>query len=415
MNRQKVIITFILLLAFLYAKGQDKIITMQKDTIFCKIISISLKVIQYEQTDYDQITVINSIPMKQVQEYSLGFRSQGPSSGKVIKGQVTKPFVPPATVEEVIKPSAPPVTGQQVAQPATREEVIKPSAPPVTGQEVAKPSAPSSTVEEVITPSASPATGRQVTTPFSPRELFADSVIEKQPAEPFQRWRIGFQVGGGYLLNSLADLRQAMKDAGVTLPNEINNYYYPLRRGVSFDANIHYWITGPCGLGLKYSFFTSSNQMDYSVQDEQTDFPIYYVVNEKESFYLNYIGPSILFRQWLGKNRRFSLNEEISIGYMFFRDKKQFDPNQYVFVNPETNEKLYNILKEGKALSGTFQLSLDYYPASWISIGVNAGIFPTLFRTLKISDNTSPEKKIDEDSHLDLSRLDYSIGMRFHF
>jgi hypothetical protein len=183
--------------------------------------------------------------------------------------------------------------------------------------------------------------------------------------------------------------------------------------GISADADFHYLFSRFWGIGLRYSLFTSSVKMDYTILDATSDIPIYCNVNEREKFYLNYLGPSILFQQWLGKNHKFKLNEIVSFGYMLFRDEKQFDPYQYVFVNPETNAKQYNILKEGNTFSGTFQLSLEYYPVSWLSFGANGGVFYSVFRSLEVSDNDS--KKTDKSITLDLSRVDYSIGIRFHF
>ena len=338
MNRQKVFFTYILILMFSYAKGQDKIITAQNDTIFCTIISISLNNINYEQNIDNQTKVSNTILMKQVREYSFGFQSQESSTQQV---QVTKPF------------------------------------------------------------SAKP---------------FSTPSNRKQSQEPFPRWRLGVQGGGSYIINSLAPLRQAKKDAGVILPYQADNFYKKLREGISADANIHYLITRYLGIGVKYSIFTSSFQADYSVRNRDSEIPFYFSANEKESFLLNYVGPSILFQQWLGGKRKFRLNEELSVGYIFFRNEKQFDPYQYVFVNPNTNKKQYNVLNEGNTISGNFQLSLEYYPSPWLSIGMNGGIYPTIFRSLKTSDNnTSIERNFDKNDYLDLSRIDYSIGIRFHF
>lgn len=92
MSRQKVIITFILLLAFIYVKGQDKIVTIQNDTISCKIISISLKFIKYEQIEYNQVKESKMIPMNQVQGYSFGSRSQKSLSATYSGEQSTKYF-----------------------------------------------------------------------------------------------------------------------------------------------------------------------------------------------------------------------------------------------------------------------------------------------------------------------------------
>jgi len=334
MNRQKVIILFILIFAFAHANGQDRIITTQEDTLFCKIISLSLKEVKYEQTGYNQEKIIKSIPIKEVREYSLGVQS--------------KEYIPGIS---------------------TNEPKVK---------------------------------------------SFSSLATPKHREARFQRWRIGFQGGRSYLLNSLAPLRQAMKDRGV-LPDQANNYYKHLRNGISADADLYFLLSRYFGIGLKYSGFSSSHQTDYLVKDMYSDIPIYYSVNEHENFMLNYFGPSFLFQQWFGRNHKFRFNEELSIGTIFFRDKKQFDPNQFVFVNPETNEKQYNVLGEGNVFSGKFQLSLEYYPTSWLSFGLNAGVLPAIFRTVKISDgNTSAKEQYSGKNPLDLSRLDYSFGIRFH-
>jgi len=385
MNRQKGIIAFILLLAFTYAKGQDRIITTQRDTIFCKIVSMSLRLVEYEQKGYDQVPVRKSIPRGQVLEFSLGFRSQDSSPEE----QVTKPLTPPVTKEQETKP---------VPLPPTKEQVTKPVRRPPAEEPVTK-------------PIRRPPAEEKVTKPFSVPSS------EKQPQEPFERWRIGFQLGGSYLLNSLPGLRHSLQDAGVTLPYQADNFYKPLRKGMAFDIDVHYLLVPSWGIGLRYSLFSSSTQMDYSVRDLGSIMPIYYTANEKEKFYLNYFGPSLLFQQWLNRDRKFRLNEQLSVGYIYFRNEKQFDPYQYVFVNPNTGQKQYNVLNAGSTFSGNIQLSLEYYPSSWISIGANLGIFPATFYSLKVSDNnnTSVVKKLEKGNYLDMSRLDYSLGVRFHF
>ena len=357
MSKQKVLTVFILLLAFTYVKGQDKIITTQNDTIFCKIVSISLIHIRYEQKNYDQITVENSIPLKQVYEYSFGLRSQDsyPLPSKREQEQPVSIYPLPSRREQ--SPTSFPVSSN-----------IKPS-------------------------------------------------VKKQSKEPFHRWRIGFQGGGSYLINSLAPSREAMKNLGLSPRDQANEYYKRLRDGISGGGDVYYLFSKSFGLGVKYSFFTSSVEMDYTAKDPNLSGPVYFYVSEKEQFFLNYFGLSLFFRQWISRNHKFSLNEELSGGYILYRDEAQFDPYQYVFVNPETNKKQYNILREGNTFSGTFQLSLEYHPASWISVGVGAGVYPSVFRSLNISDNdmTNSRKNLDKDNYLDLSRVDYFMGVRFHF
>jgi len=378
MSRQKFFITFILLLSFAYAKGQDEIITTLKDTISCKIISISLKDIKYEQEEYNGNKLSKSIPMDYVREYSFGVRSAG--------------YIPTRYHKEV--PAEP------LQTPPKRN---------------------------IPTQVYSPTPDRE-----QPTRSFAPPAFKQPDNEIFDHWRIGFQGGGSYLLNSLHDLRQTMKDEGVTLPYQADNYYKNLRKGIYFNVDIHYMIKPSWGVGLRYYLLSSSVHQDYYVKGYTTvpspplppdyysdqifnnQIPTYYCVNEKENFSLNYFGPSLLFQQWLDWDHKFRLNEELSVGYVFFRDKEQFDPDLYLFVNPITNSNQYNVLKEGKAFSGYFQLSLEYYPASWISIAVNGGISPAVFNSLKLSDNSTLSKQ-DVDGKIDMTHIDYSLGLRFHF
>jgi len=387
MNKQKALIAFILFFTFTYVKGQDRIITKQNDTINCKIVSISLSLIKYEEKGYNQTVVASSIPMSQVQEYSLGVRTQEPLPPFVNREQLP----PPAVLTPVIKEQAPPSPPISV----DKEQPI--ISPPVPAKK-----------EQPVTP---------VSPKKEPRAAKSVSSTRKKFEEPFPRLRIGFQGGGSYLINSLAPLRQAMKNKGVNLYNEADDYYNRLRSGTSFGADILYLFSDKVGFGVKYSLFSSSIQMDYSVQDMNELVPTYNTANENERFYLNYFGPSVYFRQWLGGNRKFAFSEELSVGYMRFRNEIKFDPDQYVFVNPETNVKQYNVLNEGNTFSGSLQLSLEYYPSRGISISGGAGFIPVVFRTLIVSDNqtNAVETTLGAGNNLNFTRLDYFIGLHFHF
>jgi len=365
MNRKKLFIGFILLFAFTYAKSQDKIVTMQGDTIFCKIVSISLDFIKYEQRDYTQSPANYSIPMKQVQEYSLGPRSkESARNNPYRREQLTEPLPTPPSKKQEIKPYSPPSN-----------------------------------------------TKKQVANPFSPASY------SNPKDETFSRMRVAIQGGGSYLINSLAHSRQAMKDLGVYPTNQADDYYKKLRYGLSAGADVYYLISQFLGVGVKYSGFTSSVQMNYTVNQNNAAIPTYYSVSEKERIYLNYVGPALLLQQWLGSSHRFRLNEEISAGYIFLRDQMQFDPYQYVFVNPITNQKQYNVLKEKTFYSGVVQLSFEYYPVSSLSLGLSAAGVPAIFRSIKVSDNsmTNVEETLGKSHSLDLSRIDCSLSVRFHF
>ena len=307
MNKQRFVTLLVLLLVFTYAKGQDKIITLQDDTFFCKIVSISQDYIQFTYKGEKSDVVGRFIAVEQVQEYY--WDSQG---------------------------------------------------------------------------------------------------------KPFDRWRIGVQGGGAYLLSSFAKSKMDMEKNGI-LMSHIDKYHSQLRNGIYTDIDIHYLLTYFFGLGLKYSLFTTSAQLNCAVVDTDNNLPTYYFVNEKHKFYMNYIGPSIVFQHWLGKNHKFRINEELSVGYTLYRAEYRVNPHQYKFEKYGITFA-NNMLTEGYALGGSIQAGFEYYPLSWLSIGANAGLSTAKFKTLKISNNEeSISQKLDAIDHIDMSYLGYSISVRFHF
>ena len=326
--KEKMITALILLLAFTYAKGQDKIITTKNDTIFCRIISVSQTYIQYEQKSDKQNVIGKFIPIEQIQEYS--HNSQG-------------------------------------------------------------------------------------------QKISENSPDINQWAEPFQRWRIGLQGGGAHLLSSFASSKSSMQEAGIP-QSQIDDYHKQLRNGIYAGANIHYMIFPFLGFGVSYSLFSTSIQMNYNIRSNDYyygyDIPSFYSMGEKDKIYVNYIGPSVIFQHWLDKNHRFRLNAELTVGYIRYREEDRLDPYQYVgyLILNRSSGSGYNLLTKGNSLGGNMQVSLEYYPLSWLSVGVNAGFFTTTFKTLNLSNSdTSIEQKLDRADYLNMSRLDYSIGLQFHF
>jgi len=73
---KKVIISLLISIPLQIISGQDKIITIEQDTIHCRIISVSPTHIQYEQKAENENTVGKFIPAEQVLVY---FRSPQPA------------------------------------------------------------------------------------------------------------------------------------------------------------------------------------------------------------------------------------------------------------------------------------------------------------------------------------------------
>jgi len=67
--RRGLIVGLLIFLPLQILSGQDKIITIQNDTILCKIVSVSSSHIQYKQKGKNQYTVAKKIPTEEVLEY----------------------------------------------------------------------------------------------------------------------------------------------------------------------------------------------------------------------------------------------------------------------------------------------------------------------------------------------------------
>ena len=396
MKNLKLISVLLLLFTFTYVEGQDKIITTQNDTILCRIIYVSPARIAY---------VLNK-------QNGNNERPEGK-------------FIPRDQVKDYFQGTPLPDTSQSIQTDKQSTPVVKQSMPGAKQSAIMTESAPA-TRRPVIIAESMPNAKRTISSESQP----VDDAY--QSTEPVLRWRVGIQGGGGYLLSS-SGLEKMMQAAGVPQP-KISDYMKHLQSGMFFGADVHYMITDFLGAGLKYSLFTTSAKLEY-ILGLGTDYfipgysgytiPTFYSMSEKDKIYVNFIGPSVLFQQRMGAKRQFGFTGELSIGYARYREENRLAPYQYILANIYTNPDpgimshadlwavpLPNGLQQGNTVGGGVRLSFEYYPLTWLSVGVNVGGFYAKFNKLKVSTyQTSDTQNIDTD----MSRLDYSLGVTFHF
>ena len=305
---KKLIIYILSVLPFCIANGQDKIITTQKDTIQCRILSISPTHINYEQKTENQTIAGRFIPINNVSEYYWN------------------------------------------SQPQERKSSEKPSTP----------------------------------------------------------WLIGIQAGGSHLLASTADAKREMMNFGIS-KSQADDYFRSLKNGFHISGDLHYLIENFFSLGVKYSFFTSSAEADFTIRIDDylyTPYPIFVVMDCAERLYINYIGPSAFFQQTLDRNDKFRLSQTISLGYVNYRSELRSE----AFLG-------FNAIAKAHRMGGTLGLSFEYFPVSWLSVGVNAEAMYVLpiKEVEMITIYGSETIKLEKNDYEKLSRLNYSLGVRFHF
>jgi len=304
---KKLMIVLLLLLPIPLVSGQDKIITIDNDTILCRIISIAPTSIQYEQKRENQQIVGKFIPAEQVLEY----------------------------------------------------------------------------VRNVQSPEISP---RYRT--------------DKQAPKPLRHWLIGVQLGGASLLASSAKDETEMMNDGIP-KSQAKDYCNQLKQGWSFSGDIHYLLSNYIGLGVKYSFFTSSVNKGFTIKIDEY-YPEYFALEINEKQYIQYAGPSVIFQQWLGRNRKFQLRETFSTGFVHYRDELRMFGK--------------NALAERNTWGVTTCVSANYHPISWLSIGLNAGFMNAYLTKVDVSTKGGKHTlHFDNENYINLSRLDYSLSICFHF
>ena len=238
--------------------------------------------------------------------------------------------------------------------------------------------------------------------------------IDRQRTKPAHSWLIGIYAGGGSLLASTANDEKDMIDMGISKSQAVD-YNKKLKHGWSIGGDIHYMFSDDFGLGAKYSLFASSVQKDFAIAVNSM-LPEFACVGMKEIQYIHYAGPSAIFRQWLDEKHQFQLTETLSAGYVHYRDEMRMDPNQYTFLDIYGTAAIYNILTESNTWGANVSFSADYFPVSWLSVGVSAGfMYARLTKADVSTKETTQTVKLDKEDYQSLARLDYLFQIRFHF
>jgi hypothetical protein len=225
-----------------------------------------------------------------------------------------------------------------------------------------------------------------------------------------QRWRIGLHGGGAYLTASLADDEQALQQTRNIVTAQVEEYERKYRNGLFLSGDAHYLFNDYVGIGANYSLFMSSFKMDFLGRDVD----VYYQINTKEKYYVNYISPSVIFLQYPTRNRKFTLSEEITLGYAHLRNEVRFE-GQMVVIGGYVG-LLPNTLITGYTIGGGAKLAFEYNIQPSLSIGLKAGFFYALFDKVKPTiKSIDVPIELDDNVKFDMTRIDYSIGLYYHF
>ena len=290
-------------------QAQDRIITLQNDTIHCRIVSISNGRIYYEQPGDNKFMIGKSLPADQVNTY---FRSAD-----------------------------------------------------------------------------------------SPMEY--NQTVKQTLAKPLQYWRFGVQGGIGYMLESTADSENELTSIGVN-SQTAKDLCKNLNWGYSYSADVHYLFNHWGGIGIRYSGFYSAADADITINI--FDGINYLYTNMEKRVYINFVGPSFFTQYWLDQSNTFKFTSSIALGYAHYRDEEEYD---YPSIN--------NYLATGSTFGGNVNASFEYFPLSWLSVGVTGGYYGAWFGKITASDGNNKQTIKLKDYNLDkinTSHLNLFLGVKFY-
>lgn len=235
-------------------------------------------------------------------------------------------------------------------------------------------------------------------------QSFNERSVPRMPEHP---WLLSLSVGGAHLLENVAN--EAAE----------NDDYKKLDDGFVLNASVHYLIMQYIGFGIQYSFFTSGIKSNRWTKIN--DFPIYGNDDFRERQYINYIGSSVFFRQFLDNNRKFSLSETLGGGLLFYRDERQskiFLPDYYYSdIYGQFRHLSQNGLLTYNGFGATFCISAEYKILPYLSVGIGGNfLYGSLIkagREYKNSyGNTVKITDVKLEKLVNLSRIDYSFVVR---
>lgn len=314
-NMNKFVLLPFFLLLFINAKAQDKIITLNRDTIHCTIRGIGNERITYELKNKDGSVTGRFISLSEVVEYTRSPRSKINSNEHKLK---------------------------------------------------------TSRLEHI----------------------------------PESRWNFGLNAGRSTMPWYFDNLQSSS-----TLPN----FYKELKTGYHLNADAHYLITDFLGVGAEYSFFIKSTSGNIQREYYTSTF---LMMSEEYNQYINYLGLSVFFQQHPDPKQKFILRESISAGVLLIQLE-----NQITYPNIDYSgytDIVTNSLFTGKSFSAKLGLTAEYKLLKFLSVGLGGDFIWCSLKKASFEAKGSNNYSTSSDDQeltkpMNLSRIDYSFVLRFHF
>ncbi len=211
--------------------------------------------------------------------------------------------------------------------------------------------------------------------------------IEGKKNDTFQRFRFALNGGYSYRTAKVAE----------NVPYDFRDYTKALKSGYHLGTDLTYFFTDFMGAGVKYQMFKSSNSLDGIYIENEYGERKYGKMSDDLT--ISFIGPSFSTRL-LNHNKNNALILNLSLGYMRY-------------VNNNVIVDSYKIT--GGTLGSSLDIGYDIGLSENVSLGLQLSFLSgTLFK-YNLNDGVSTRTvSLEKNEYESLSRIDFSIGLRFH-
>lgn len=210
-----------------------------------------------------------------------------------------------------------------------------------------------------------------------------------------QEIRIGMDFGIG-LIGDADELNHFSLRSRLKFDQE--DYYNELRSGLAFNFDCIYFLHRNFGIGLNYSFFHSKNkltnvQYNYIIYSYSTNTTGTSVLSElSDDIEINTIGLTL--------GPKFNINNKINILFLL-------SPGIFIYSNSATD--FYKYIVADKAFCFSISIASDFKLDKYLTLSPSISIKGSTINNLNKND------KVLIDRSADISRFDFSLGLKWYF